>query len=240
MRYLGKISYDGSEFEGFQRLNNGKGVQNELENVLSKIAKQQVDVKGSGRTDRGVHALNQGISFTLSLDITPDKLKYVMNRLLNPYVTVKELKVVEDDFHARFNAKEKTYLYKVYYGEKDSFLNDYVAYIYQKPNMRLMSSAAKVFVGTHTFTNFVSGYRDNYETTIYKINVKKAGNYYYFTFTGTGFYRYMIRHLVGAILDVGMGKCALNDIKKALDNPNQKRTFSVMIPNGLYLVDVKY
>ena len=91
MRYLASISYDGSHFYGFQRLNNGLGVQNELERVLSIIAKERVCVHGSGRTDRGVHAYMQCIHFDLDIDISLDKLKYVMNRLLNSYVVVNNL-----------------------------------------------------------------------------------------------------------------------------------------------------
>ena len=118
MRYLAIIKYDGSKFEGFQRLNNGKGVQNEIENVLSIIAKRKVEIKGAGRTDRKVHALGQAISFDLDMDITLSKLKYVMNRLLNPYVSVLRIQNVDDTFHARYSAKEKTYVYKAYYGRR--------------------------------------------------------------------------------------------------------------------------
>ena len=161
MKYLAIIKYDGSKFEGFQRLNNGKGVQNEIENVLSIIAKRKVEIKGAGRTDRKVHALGQAISFDLDMDITLSKLKYVMNRLLNPYVSVLSIQNVDDTFHARYSAKEKTYVYKVYYGEKDPFLSDYVTYVYQKPNLPKMKKAAKLFLGTHSFNNYVSGFRDN-------------------------------------------------------------------------------
>lgn len=240
MKYLAIIKYDGSKFEGFQRLNNGQGVQNEIENVLSKIAKQKVEIKGAGRTDRKVHALGQAISFDLDIDITLSKLKYVMNRLLNPYVSVLRIQNVDDTFHARYSAKEKTYVYKAYYGEKDPFLSDYVTYIYQKPNLLKMKKAAKLFLGTHSFNNYVSGFRDNYETTIYDIKIKKQGNYYYFILRGTGFYRYMVRHIVGALLEVGFNKISFEDISFSLFNPTQKVQFMVAEPQGLYLKEVKY
>lgn len=240
MKYLAIIKYDGSKFEGFQRLNNGKGVQNEVENVLSIIAKRKVEIKGAGRTDRKVHALGQAISFYLDMDITLSKLKYVMNRLLNPYVSVLRIQNVDDTFHARYSAKEKTYVYKAYYGEKDPFLSDYVTYIYQKPDLRKMKKAAKLFLGTHSFNNYVSDFRDNYETTIYNIKIKKRGNYYYFTLHGTGFYRYMVRHIVGALLEVGFNKISFEDISFSLSNPTQKVQFMVAEPQGLYLKEVKY
>ena len=240
MRYLASISYDGSHFYGFQRLNNGLGVQNELERVLSIIAKESVCVHGSGRTDRGVHAYMQCIHFDLDIDISLDKLKYVMNRLLNPYVSVLRIQNVDETFHARYSAKEKTYVYKVYYGEKDPFLSDYVTYIYQKPDLPKMKKAAKLFLGTHSFNNYVSGFRDNYETTIYDIKIKKHGNYYYFILRGTGFYRYMVRHIVGALLEVGFNKISFEDISFSLSNPTQKVQFMVAEPQGLYLKEVKY
>ena len=240
MRYLAIIKYDGSKFEGFQRLNNGKGVQNEIENVLSIIAKRKVEIKGAGRTDRKVHALGQAISFDLDMDITLSKLKYVMNRLLNPYVSVLSIQNVDDTFHARYSAKEKTYVYKAYYGEKDPFLSDYVTYIYQKPNLLKMKKAAKLFLGTHSFNNYVSGFRDNYETTIYDIKIKKHGNYYYFILHGTGFYRYMVRHIVGALLEVGFNKISFEEIYFSISHPTQKVQFIVAEQQGLYLKEVKY
>ena len=92
MRYLARVSYDGSKFWGFQRLNNGKGVQNELERALKILVGKPILVHGAGRTDCGVHALDQCIHFDLNLDISPNKLQYVLNRLLSPYVAIEQIK----------------------------------------------------------------------------------------------------------------------------------------------------
>ena len=103
MRYLAKISYDGSKFYGFQKLNNHKTVQEELEKALTKINKSLVLVKGAGRTDRGVHAFNQGISFELNITIDVLHLKEAINSLIDKSIYVNEVVEMNKDFHARFN-----------------------------------------------------------------------------------------------------------------------------------------
>ena len=108
MRYLITVTYDGSKFFGFQKLNNHLTVQNELEKVLTKINKTQVFVKGSGRTDRGVHAISQKCHFDLSINIEPERLINALNSLLNDYIFVTCCEYVDKDFHSRFNVKRKT------------------------------------------------------------------------------------------------------------------------------------
>ncbi len=103
-----------------------------------------------------------------------------------------------------------------------------------------MKKAAKLLLCRHSFNNYVSGFRDNYETTIYDIKIKKQGNYYYFTLRGTGFYRYMVRHIVGALLEVGFNKIFFEENYISLSNPTQKVQFMVAEPQGLYLKEVKY
>ena len=239
MRYLANISYDGSKFLGFQRLSNGKGVQNEIERVLSILAKRKIFVQGAGRTDAGVHATCQCISFDMDDFIDLNQLKYAMNHLLSPYVFVQSLNVVKSDFHARHSAKEKTYLYKIYLGGKNPFWNDYSYICYQKLDLSKMKKCAKLFLGKHDFRNFVSGQRDDFCSEIYSVKVTKENDFIYVTITGKAFYRYMVRSLVGAMVSVGCGKNSLEDVKNSLDLKSSKR-FLVLPSNGLYLVDIKY
>ena len=240
MRYFARISYDGSHFEGFQRLKNGRGVQNEIEHVLSVLAHHEVKVKGAGRTDRGVHALDQCIHFDFDLDISLDKLQYILNRNLTDGIVVNSIEKVSNSFHARKSVIKKTYEYVFLLKEKNPFLSNYTWTIYQDLDISKMKEASKVFLGRHNFQNFVSGKRDNYETEIYDIQFSKNGNELRISFIGLAFYRYMVRHLVGALLDVGMGKVNIFDLKDALENPQKKVAFSVALPNGLYLKQVEY
>ena len=238
MRYLIKFSYDGTLFKGFQRQKDVKSVQRTLESVLSKYFNEEILIKGTGRTDAGVHAINQGAHFDVSRKITSNDLALI-NESLKGDIIVNKIKRVPDDFHARFNAIEKTYTYKIYIG----YDNRKVGYYYQinyNLDLRKMKNVAKLFVGTHDYHNFVSGKRDDYHSILFSIKIKKKKNIITITFKGIGFYRYMVRHLVGAIFDVGRGKASIEDVKNMLNNPNISKSLSVVPADGLYLVDIKY
>ena len=240
MKYLARISYDGSQFEGFQRLKNGKGVQNELERVLSKIACCPVQICGAGRTDALVHALDQCIHFELNQDFDEDKLLYMLNRNLDEAIAVLKIQKVSDDFHARYDVKEKTYLYKIYLGKKNPFVQNYAYSIYQTLDVELMKQCASLFIGEHDFQNFVCGKRTNYQANIFNMTVSKKDDYLYIEVNGKGFYRYMVRCLVGAMIQVGLGKVSLEDVYDALYHPEVEKRFMVAPPQGLYLKCISY
>ena len=239
MSYLIKIAYDGSKFYGFQRLNEEVTVQKTLEEALTKINKQSVVIKGAGRTDRGVHANLQCASFTLDINIDCDGLKEALNSLVKPYIYVKEVVEVSDDFHARFDVTKKRYVYKINLGEYNPILNDYV---YQSPyelDLDMMREVAKLYLGAHDFRNFVSGERDNYDCIIYDIDFDIRDDILMITFEGKSFYRYMIRNLVGAMIEVARGKIDLDYVREMLDSKEEKTTFTAPA-NGLYLDFIEY
>lgn len=239
MKYLITISYDGSKFLGFQRLNKGSSVQKELENALSKINKSPIEVKGAGRTDRGVHASGQKVSFDLSIDIPSERLKNAINSLLSDYVYVKDCKVVEDDFHARFNVKKKKYVYKINLGEYNPIIADYAFWCPYKLDISKMKKCSKLFLGVHDFHNFVSGERVDYTAIIYDIKFKKKKNILEISFIGKSFYRYMVRNLVGAMIEVGRGKETLDKVKEMLKGAENRSLFTAPAC-GLYLEDIEY
>lgn len=239
MSYLIKIAYDGSKFYGFQRLNEEVTVQKTLEEALTKINKQSVVIKGAGRTDRGVHANCQCASFSLDINIDCDGLKKALNSLVEPYIYVKEVIEVSDDFHARFDVTKKRYVYKINLGEYNPIMNDY---IYQCPyelDLDLMREVANLYLGAHDFRNFVSGERDNYECIIYDIDFDIKDNILSITFEGKSFYRYMIRNLVGAMIEVARGKIDIGYVKEMIDSKEEKTTFTAPA-NGLYLDFIDY
>ncbi len=239
MRYLIKFRYDGTKFHGFQRQNNVKSVQKTLEDALSKAFNCSILIKGSGRTDAGVHAIGQCAHFDYDGILTKKDLIDV-NNILNKEINVFDIKRVNDSFHARHNVKQKTYIYKV---NNDMYYEFYKGYYYQISyplDIRKMKDASKLFVGTHDFRNFVSGFRLDYKTHIYKIKINKRKGIILFTFVGSGFYRYMVRNLVGALIDVGRGKCDYNTIKMMLENEADAKRLSVAPADGLYLVKIKY
>jgi len=240
MHYLISIMYDGSKFYGFQRLKNEITVQSTLENALSIINKKSVTIKGAGRTDRGVHAYDQKITFDLDINIDPKHLKKALNSLVKPYIFVNDAKVVEPSFHARFNVLKKEYIYKINLGEYNPFYENYIYQPNTKINIKKMKKCAKLFIGPHNFQNFVSGSRDNYDCIIYKISFKVKKNILEIKFIGKSFYRYMVRNLVGAMLDVTSNKVSLEQINEALKNPLIKKQFTTASPRGLYLNKIYY
>jgi len=240
MRYLMTVSYDGSKYYGFQRLNNKASIQGELENALSIINKKNVEIKGSGRTDRGVHSIGQKVHFDLDVKIPEKRLINAVNSLLSDYIRVTDCKIVSDDFHARFNTLKKEYIYKINMGEFNPKDYDYILQVNRKLNIKEMKKCAKLFIGAHNFKNFVSGTRDNYDCIIYDIDFKVRNNILVIKFTGKSFYRYMVRNLIGTMLDIESKKITLEDIKNALDNPEVGKQFSTALPQGLYLNKIYY
>ena len=155
MRYLITFSYDGSKYSGYQKQPNVKTVQGELERVLTTINNNvEVLVSASGRTDAGVHALNQKAHFDLNINITPEKLKAALNGMIPKDIYVKSVVEVDDNFHARFNVSAKEYIYKINLGEYNPIEKDYV-YQYNKPlDIEKIENALIFFQGTHDFKSF--------------------------------------------------------------------------------------
>jgi len=240
MRYLLTIKYDGSKFNGFQRLKNNDSVQKKIEDALALVIKEQIKIKGAGRTDRGVHALGQCVHFDAELKMDLDKFKYVINNTLKPYIVVTDIKEVDNDFHARHSVKKKQYSYHINLGEYDPLSADYIYQPTYKIDYNMLKKVCKLFEGHHNFKNFVSGERDNYETTINKVKVIKMYDFIAIDFYGQGFYRYMVRSMVGAALEVAKGNATLNDIRNMLDHPEEKKILPVAPANGLYLEKIWY
>ena len=240
MRYLITVSYDGSKFFGFQKLNNESSVQGELEKALSKINKEQVYVKGSGRTDRGVHAIGQKCHFDLNINISPERLKNAINSLLNDYIYVSDCIIVDSSFHSRFLVKEKTYKYIINTGEFNPIKNDYIYNYCHALNLDKMKEASKHLLGKHNYHVFVSGKRDNYNSEIFDIIFEENNKFLIIKFIGKSFYRYMVRNLVGALMLVGKEKISIDEFKSMIDSDNTKYTYITVPANGLYLESVKY
>lgn len=240
MRYLLTIKYDGSKFNGFQRLNDNDSVQKKLEDALSIIAKSDIKVKGAGRTDRGVHANGQCCHFDANINIDSDKLVYILNNIVRPYISIINCKKVDETFHARHSVKYKHYVYKINLGEFEPLKADYYLQPSYKIDIKMLKKVSKLFVGLHNFKNFVSGKRDNYESIIKNIEVKTKNNILTIDFYGQGFYRYMVRSIVGAMVEVARGNVDIEVVKSMLDNPNVKKTLPVAPACGLYLEKIWY
>lgn len=237
MRYFLKISYDGSKFYGFQRQKDKRTVQGEIESKLTNLFNEDVLIKGAGRTDRGVHADGQYLHFDSDKKIETKYLRKNLNSSLED-IKVKKVTIVSDNLHSRFSVVKKHYKYKISFSKKN-YNSNYVLYT-RKLSIIKMKDAAKAFIGIHNFQNFVSGERDNYECIIYKIKFVKGFNSLTIHFYGKSFYRYMVRNMVGALIDVGKGKATKNDITRLLNSEKTDRLLSTAPAKGLTLVNIFY
>ena len=246
MRFLATISYDGSKYNGYQKQPGGNTIQDKLEDVLTSINNDVfVSVCSSGRTDAGVHAYGQRAHFDLNTRITPEGLKKAMNSLLPGDIYIKDVIHVDDTFHARYNVRAKEYIYKINIGEYDPIMKDYIYQCNKKLDVVEMERALKYVEGTHDFKSFTAGddVREDYTRTIIQANLirdLKNVNMITISFLGTGFLRYMVRNIVGTLIQIGEGKYKSTDIIDILEAKDRRKAGICADACGLYLKDVFY
>ena len=239
MRYLLTICYNGEKFCGWQKQKNGISIQGEIEKAIETLTKEKVDVIGSGRTDAGVNAIGQKAHFEVDREIKNlPKFIYSINGILDN--DIKILEIVPTIVHARYSAKKKTYLYKMYVSNYDLPYKFKSLRIDEKCNFKLMKSYAKMLKGKKDFKNFAcSG--SSVETTIrtiYSIKFKRNSNDIDFYITGNGFLYKMVRNIVGLLVEAGnknMDKATF--LSLAFGEKSVKKTAP---PNPLFLYNVFY
>ncbi len=240
MRYFMRFSYNGSKFNGFQKQVDKRTVQGDLESVLSKIFNENIRVVASGRTDAGVHAYNQCLHFDSSKEVDFDKLKFSLNSLLHN-IYVKELYSVPDDFHARYDCTKKEYIYKINVGEFDPIYEEYIYQYNKSLDIEKMKDACMYLIGEHDFRSFTSlDYEKNCVRTIYSIDISIENDIIYIDFVGNGFLKYMVRNMVGLLIEVGSNNRNVEDVKKILDSMDRKEAGICAPSMGLYLENVYY
>ena len=247
MRYFMTFAYDGSKYKGYQKQPKQKTVQGEVEKALKTInGGTKVDIHASGRTDAGVHAYNQKAHFDLEMKhITPEKLKDGVNSLLPKDIYIKDITIVDDDFHARYNVKAKEYIYIINMGEYNPIEKDYVYQYNRKLDVVEMERALKYLEGTHNFKSFTKSddEREDYTRTIVQTNLirdMKNVNKITLSFLGTGFLRYQVRNMIGTLIEIGEGKRKSEDIIDIIKEEDRRKAGKTAAPEGLYLKDVLY
>jgi len=246
MRYLMTFSYDGTNFSGYQKQPKERTVQSELEKVLKQINdNKKVDIHASGRTDAKVHALNQKAHFDLEIKITTEKLQKGINSLLPEDIYIKKIEEVPEDFHARFNAIGKEYIYQINMGEYNPLERNYVYQYNKKLDVVEMERAMKYLEGTNNFKSFTKTdeEKDDYVRTLSQTHIlrdSKDVNKITLAFTGTGFLRYMVRNIVGTLIEIGEGKRKSEDIIHILKEQDRTKAGKTANPEGLYLKNVFY
>lgn len=237
------VQYKGTQYFGWQKQDGKPTIQGELERAIFSLTGKEVEVVGSGRTDRGVHAVGQVANFETENKIPLKNLKIALNDLLPSDIRILKAEEEKENFNARFSAKRKTYEYLVQVGGQRSALKaDLVGFWPFEVDLKKMQNAAKLLVGKHNFRGFCSADTavTNFEREIYDIKITKRGRLFKFEVTGNGFLYNMVRIIVGTLLDVGRGKLKESDIKKALTTGERKFAGVTMQACGLYLKEVKY
>lgn len=238
------VSYDGSGYSGYQKQSGFRTIQSELERAITEINNNKpVEIYSSGRTDKGVHAINQKIHFDLNMDISLYNLREAINSKIPDDIYVKSIEEVDEDFHARYSVIAKEYIYIINLGEFNPIERNYV-YQYNKPlDLVNMERALQYFVGEHDFSSFTKpdDSKKNFVRNIRIVNLKKHDNdKVTITFVGNGFLRYMVRNMVGTIIEVGEGKRKSEDLYDIISSKDRTKA-GIMAPAcGLYLKDVYY
>lgn len=238
------IEYDGKEFNGWQKQKNKLNIQGEIEEAIKRITKEEnIELNASGRTDAGVHALGQVANFKTNSNIPIEKWAIALNTNLKQSIRIQKAEEVPENFHSRFNCKEKTYRYIINNSEFGSAIYRNQEYCFPNElDIELMKKSAKYFEGEHDFKAFRSSGTSSKSSvrTIYKANVIKNGERIYIELTGNGFLYNMVRIISGTILEVGTGKIKPEEIPQIIKSKERARAGKTLPPQGLYLVNVKY
>lgn len=262
MRFFITLSYDGTRYHGWQIQPNGDSVQQRLQEALSTLFRQPVEVVGAGRTDTGVHARMMVAHFTIedsmlktestgSSDLSEEdtsilnlhsSIKYRLNRLLPQDIAVQNVRQVGDDMHARFSATSRTYHYFIH-TSKDPFLQAYSWQVPYKLDFGKMNEAAKVLLQYKDFTSF-SKVNTDVKTNLCDIKEafweEVAQGQWRFTITANRFLRNMVRAIVGTLVEVGRGRISIEDVRSIVEAKDRCQAGESVPAKGLFLVDIKY
>lgn len=241
MRYFIELSYNGKAYHGWQNQPNAISVQEVIENALSKLLNRDMKIVGAGRTDSGVHAKQMFAHFDCVLKIDGSDLKYKLNAFLPQDIAIRDIFEVTHDAHARFDAVSRTYLYRVAI-EKNAFNFDSAYLMNKKLDLDLMNQAAKALLGHKDFQCFSKVHTD---VKTYYCDVKEAKwehmeNEFHFTIKADRFLRNMVRAIVGTLINVGLGKIAVEDLQSILASKNRSEAGYSVPAHGLYLTKIEY
>lgn len=241
--YMFTIQYDGTKYSGWQRLPElmEKTIQGKIEILLSKLLEEKIEIIGSGRTDAGVHALMQVANFKTEKNLGKDFIGQ-FNRYLPEDIRITSFQEVDERFHSRYNAKIKTYMYRIDNSPfGDPFLRKFAYHIDKKLDLDRMKKAAEIFLGEHDFTSFSkNSKKKSCVRTIEGIQIVEKGDIIEIFFTSDGFLYNMVRMITGTLVSAGLHQISLQDIQSLLQEETRTKHRFVVPPQGLFLHSVKY
>jgi tRNA pseudouridine38-40 synthase len=241
------IEYDGSRYKGWQKQNQKDNkvstIQDKIENVLSKMAEEEIQVVGCGRTDSGVHAENYIANFHTNCNLTIDTMLNYLYEFLPEDIVVKSMTDTSERFHARYNAKSKTYVYRINNNKfRNVFNRKYAYHTDENLNLEEMRNASEVLIGTHDFQSFTS-LRLNTKSTVRTINyisITEKHGMIELEVNGNSFLLNMVRIITGTLLEVGKGNLKSTDVEKILNEKKRSDAGPIAQAKGLSLKDIQY
>jgi len=240
MRYMAVVSYDGTNYQGFQSQTNGLGIQEVIEKAFRLMTQTEIKIHSAGRTDKGVHALGQVFHFDSKIDIEPETWVRGVNDRLPLDIRVKKVTPVKPDFHARHSAKSKIYKYIIAKKPSTAFSKNYEVYI-KNIDIEKMVSALPQLIGTHDFKGFCQHVEGKPTIkTIYKAEFKETKKHYIFQFHGNSFLKYMVRSIMGTLIQIGIGKKDGSVIQEILETQDRHLAGKTAEARGLFLVKIYY
>ena len=237
------VEYDGTDYFGFQRQPRRRTIQGELEKALEAVMKEPVRVIGAGRTDTGVHALGQVISFKTTCGIPIERMCVALNSALRSGIVVADAEEVGPDFNARYSARWRTYEYSILNTDRPSAISGrFTWHVPGKLSLVAMRGAAAYLVGTHDFSAFSISRRDRKSAVrnLLALDIRKRSDVIYFVVTADGFLHSMVRKIVGTLVDVGQGRRKPDDLKTILDSKDRSAADKTAPARGLCLMEVVY
>ncbi len=237
------VEYDGTDYHGWQCQPNGITVQEVLTARVERIVDHAVKLYAAGRTDAGVHAMGQVVNFHTVRGIGLTNLARGLNSMLPRDIRVKAAGEVDHEFHARYSAKSKLYLYCIYNGVQPSPFNfRYVWHVSHRLDSALMDDAARSLVGSHDFSSFKKKEEvyGSYEREVLLSRVRRKGPFIYTFLEATGFMRYMVRNIVGTLVLIGSGRMERDSLPAILAAKDRDRAGPTAPPQGLFLRRVRY
>ena len=242
-RYLFRISFNGFYYSGWQIQKNAISVQGVIQDAIKNLVCEELFIVSCSRTDSGVHANNFYFHIDLKLNVGLDKFKLALNNLLPPDIVVKDIKKVGFNFHARYSAKRKEYIYKIWTKKlKNPFLKGLVLHYNRKIDVSAMLKAKKFLIGRHDFSSFCGSKSNVVDKvrTIYLLDIFFLDDILIFKIVGDGFLYNMVRIVVGTLLEVSEKKISPSYVKTILLQKDRRCAGRTVKPDGLYLNEVIY
>ncbi|MUT68221.1 tRNA pseudouridine(38-40) synthase TruA [Paenibacillus sp. NEAU-GSW1] len=237
------VSYEGTEFNGFQSQPYGRTVQQEIEKAIHTLTGEEIIIHGSGRTDAGVHALGQVFHFHTESAIPAERWAIALNTRLPKDIVIREVHEVDLSFHSRKSAKRKTYRYTIDTGKFPDVFGRRSAFHHPMPlKVDAMQEGLNALIGEHDFTSFTSIHstKTSHVRTVYEAYFEQQGHMLHMYITGNGFLYNMVRVIMGTLLQVGQGKRQPADIKRILEGRSRALAGPTAMAHGLMLMHVEY